>query len=55
MINTTQHHVPSKMTAHQVQDYIDLLVSKVQSLGEKYVARQLDWAVVELARVEVKA
>lgn len=38
----------SKMNAHQVQDYIDLVVSKGQCLGEHYVARQLDWAVVEL-------
>ncbi len=39
------------MKAHQVQDYIDLVVSKGQSLGEHYVACQLEWAVVELDRV----
>ena len=41
-------HRVSLMDAHQVQDYIDLVVSKGQSLGEHYVARQLEWAVVEL-------
>lgn len=39
------------MNAHQVQDYIDLLCSKVQILGEHYVARQLEWATAELERV----
>lgn len=39
------------MNAHQVQDYIDLVVSKGQSFGEHYVARQLEWAVAELDRV----
>lgn len=43
------------MTAHQVQDYIDLLCSKAPILGEHYVARQLAWAAVELERVEVTA
>lgn len=44
-------HRPSNMTAGQVQDYIDLLISKHEILGEHYVARQLAWAVVELERV----
>jgi hypothetical protein len=39
------------MTAGQVQDYIDLLISKHSCLGEHYVARQLEWAVAELERV----
>lgn len=43
------------MTAHQVQDYIDLVVSKGQSLGEHYVARQLEWGVAELERVQAVA
>lgn len=47
-----QGHQPSKMNAHQVQDYIDLLCSKVKILGERYVARQLEWATAELDRVE---
>jgi hypothetical protein len=47
-----QHHQPSKMTAPQVQHYIDLLVEKHEALGVHYVARQLDWAVAELGRVE---
>lgn len=50
----SNYHRPSRMNAHQVQDYIDLLVSKAQSLGERYVARQLDWAAAELQRVEVQ-
>lgn len=36
------------MSVHQVQDYIGLVVGKVAVLGEQYVARQLEWAVVEL-------
>lgn len=40
------------MTAYQVQDYIDLLCSKVCMLGELYVARQLAWATAELDRVQ---
>ena len=44
-------HRASRMNAHQVQDYIDLVVSKGQSLGEHYVARQLEWTVTELDRV----
>ncbi|MFS2017468.1 hypothetical protein ACEN88_12920 [Massilia sp. CT11-108] len=43
---------PSNMTAVQVQDYIDLLCSKVATLGELYVARQLAWATAELERVQ---
>ena len=43
---------PSKMTALQVQDYIDLVIAKQAILGEHYVARQLAWAVVELERVQ---
>lgn len=43
---------PSKMTAVQVQEYIDLLCSKVEVLGELYVSRQLAWATVELERVQ---
>jgi hypothetical protein len=49
--NLTKYHTRSRMTAHQVQDYIDLVVSKGQSLGEHYVACQLEWAVAELDRV----
>lgn len=44
----TNSHRRSSMNAVQVQDYIDLVVSKVQIFGEHYVARQLEWAVVEL-------
>lgn len=40
------------MNAHQVQDYIDLLCAKVGTLGEHYVARQLEWAAAELDCVE---
>ena len=47
-----QHPVPSTMTASQVQDYIDLLVKKVDVLGELYVGRQLAWATAELERVQ---
>jgi hypothetical protein len=50
-VHVGSYHVASKMTAHQVQDYIDKLVAQVDVLGELYVARQLDWAVVELGRV----
>lgn len=39
------------MSADQVQDYINLLVKKVDVLGELYVARQLVWATAELERV----
>ena len=39
------------MTAAEVQDYIDLLCSKVGVLGELYVCRQLAWATAELERV----
>ena len=45
-------HAPSKMKSHQVQDYMTLLLSKVEQLGEQYVSRQVAWAVVELDRVE---
>ena len=46
-------HAPSRMSAGQVQDYIDLLVKPetAAKCGELYVARQLEWAVVELDRV----
>jgi len=46
--NLSNYHRLSRMNAHQVQDYIDQLVSKGPALGEHYVARQLEWAVVEL-------
>lgn len=36
------------MDAVQVQGYIDQLIAKQPILGEHYVARQLEWAVVEL-------
>jgi len=45
----------SRMNAHQVQDYIDLVIVKAPQLGEHYVARQLEWATAELDRVEGRA
>lgn len=54
MISPGHHYLASNMSAHQVQEYIELLLTKVQSLGERYVARQLDWAVAELQRVEAQ-
>ena len=48
MIGPVKHHISSKMTVHQVQGYIDQLIAKEPILGEHYVARQLEWAVVEL-------
>lgn len=45
-------HVPSKMNADQVQDYMTLVLSKAEQLGEHYVSRQVAWGVVELDRVE---
>lgn len=39
-------------TAGEVQDYIDLLCSKADVLGERYVARMLSEAVVELERCQ---
>jgi hypothetical protein len=49
----SNYHRSSCMNAGQVQDYIDLLVKPetVAKCGELYVARQLDWAVLELERL----
>lgn len=44
----SNYHHRSRMDAVQVQDYIDQLIAKQPILGEHYVARQLEWAVVEL-------
>ena len=42
----------STMNAQQVQDYITLVLSKVEQLGEHYVSSQFDWAVAELERIQ---
>lgn len=44
----SNYHHRSCMDAVQVQEYIDVLMTKVPTCGEHYVARQLEWAVVEL-------
>jgi len=50
--NLSNSHRESRLNAHQVQDYIDLVIVKAPQLGEHYVARQLEWATAELDRVE---
>ena len=47
-------HRESRMNAHQVQDYIDLVIVKSNVLGEHYVARQVEWAVAELEVAQVR-
>jgi hypothetical protein len=49
-----QFHQPSKMTANDTQDYIDLVIAKADQLGEHYVARQVAWGVAELERLELR-
>jgi hypothetical protein len=46
-------HVPFNGSARVAQDYIDLLIARVDTLGEQYVARQLAWAVLELECIQV--
>lgn len=46
------HHVASKMTVDQVEEYVLLLMEKSDVLGDLYVMRQAEWADRELTRLE---